>query len=184
MKRKIHKKIQCNLKIWWQHARYNEIWQSTIPIVLLLFSLCHFKIKSRHPDLPSGNPWNLKVLGSNSARSLPWGKKISDLCGTWPGSSPKVGHIFPMEGIWRDLNPGPLDSRGWRGGLDVSGFRRIHNFVNAIAHHHAKPIWRLAILYHPVERATAHERGTVTSRWYLHIKWSGRMVYFPLILHT
>ena len=35
--------------------------------------------------------------------------------------------FFPMEGIWRDLNPGPLDSRGfWRGGLDVSGFRRIH----------------------------------------------------------
>ena len=32
-----------------------------------------------------------------------------------------------MEGIWRDLNPGPLDSRGFRrGGLDVSGFRPIH----------------------------------------------------------
>ena len=39
----------------------------------------------------------------------------------------EVGYFFPMEGIWQDLNPGPLDSRGFRrGGLDVSGFRRIH----------------------------------------------------------
>ena len=48
--------------------------------------------------------------------------------GLGPGHVPQRSDIFfPMEGIWRDLNPGPLDSRGfWRGGLDVSGFRRIH----------------------------------------------------------
>ena len=48
--------------------------------------------------------------------------------GLGPGHVPQRSDIFfPMEGIWRDLNPGPLDSRGFRrGGLDVSGFRRIH----------------------------------------------------------
>ena len=48
--------------------------------------------------------------------------------GLGPGHVPQRSDIFffPMEGIWRDLNPGPLDSRGFRrGGLDVSGFRRI-----------------------------------------------------------
>ena len=48
--------------------------------------------------------------------------------GLGPGHVPQRSDIFfPMEGIWRDLNPGPLDSRGFRrGGLDVSRFCRIH----------------------------------------------------------
>ena len=47
--------------------------------------------------------------------------------GLGPGHVPQRSDFFLMEGIWRDLNPGPLDSRGFRrGGLDVSGFRRIH----------------------------------------------------------
>ena len=39
----------------------------------------------------------------------------------------EVGYFFPSEGICQDLNPGSLDSRGfWRGGLDVSGYCRMH----------------------------------------------------------
>ena len=55
-------------------------------------------------------------------------KLIYPTLGLGPGHVPQRSDIFfPMEGIWRDLNPGPLDSRGFRrGGLDVSGFRRIH----------------------------------------------------------
>ena len=47
--------------------------------------------------------------------------------GLGPKNVPQRSDIFPMGGIWRDLSPGSLDSRGfWRGDLDESGFRRIY----------------------------------------------------------
>ena len=46
----------------------------------------------RNPDLLSGNYSNGRILGSNPFQ-IPSIGRTSDLCGTWPGSSPKVGYI-------------------------------------------------------------------------------------------
>ena len=64
--------------------------------------------------------WATQQIGRKLTRIYP-------TLGLGPGHVPQRSDFSPMEGIWRDLNPGPLDSRGFRrGGMDVSGFRRMH----------------------------------------------------------